>query len=256
MACLSGKGHGKNVRSCQKVARTLLESCQKVARKFPESCLKLPKSCQKVAKKLQESGQKVARPESHETVIRQSWDSHETVRRRSWDSHETVMRKSWDTHETVRWQSWDSHETVYYSTPVAGFADMSVLVCSHPTSQNLDVLGGKSGGSMTMALPFRQKAMVKTADNAFYFKHGFLLLFLHNSHGTKEIPDCGNLVRPDWVGNLRWDNTEPYEPFRWVNTEPSVQFRKANTDLSVQFRKANTDPSMQFRWGHRKFLFC
>ena len=23
---------------------------------------------------------------------------------------------------------------------------------------------------------------------AFYFKHVFLLLFLHNSHGTKEIP--------------------------------------------------------------------
>ena len=37
----------------------------------------------------------------------------------------------------------------------------------------------------------------------FFFKHGFLLLFLHNSHGTKEIPDCGNLVRLDWVGNLR-----------------------------------------------------
>ena len=31
----------------------------------------------------------------------------------------------------------------------------------------------------------------------FYFKHGFLLLFLHNSHGTKEIPDSGNLARPD-----------------------------------------------------------
>ena len=31
----------------------------------------------------------------------------------------------------------------------------------------------------------------------FYFKHDFLLLFLHASHGTKEIPDCGNLVRPD-----------------------------------------------------------
>ena len=82
-------------------------------------------------------------------------------------------------------------------------------------------------------------------ESSFYFKHGFFLLFLHNSHGTKEIPDCGNLVRPDWVGNLRWHNTEPYEPFRWVNTEPSVQFRKANTD-----------PSMQFRWGHREFLFC
>ena len=58
------------------------------------------------------------------------------------------------------------------------------------------------------------------------------------------------------MGNLRWDNTEPYKPFRGVNTEPSVQFRKANTDPSVQFRKANTDPSMQFRWGHTEFLFC
>ena len=35
-----------------------------------------------------------------------------------------------DHHETVMRQSWDSHETVYSSTPVAGFADMSVLVCS------------------------------------------------------------------------------------------------------------------------------
>ena len=95
----------------------------------------------------------------------------------------------------------------------------------------------------------------------------FFLLFLHNRHGTKEIPDWGNLVRPDWVGNLRWDNTEPYEPFRLVNTEPSmqfrkantdpsVQFRKANTDPSVQFRKANTDPSMQIRWEHTEFLSC
>ena len=93
-------------------------------------------------------------------------------------------------------------------------------------------------------------------EKIFYFKHGFLLLFLHNSYGTKEIPDCGNQVKPDWVGNTRWDNTEPYEPFRWVNTEPSVQIRKANTDPSVQFRKANTDPSMKFRWGHTEFLFC
>ena len=50
--------------------------------------------------------------------------------RQSWDSHETVMRQSWDSHETVMRQSWDSLETVYYSTPVTGLADMSVLVCS------------------------------------------------------------------------------------------------------------------------------
>ena len=36
-------------------------------------------------------------------------------------------------------QSGDSHETVYYSTPVEGFTDMSVPVCSHPTFQKLDV---------------------------------------------------------------------------------------------------------------------
>ena len=90
------------------------------------------------------------------------------------------------------------------------------------------------------------------------FQTCFLLLFLHNSHGTKEIPDCQNLVGSDWVGNLRWDITEPYAPFRWVNDQsgPSVQFRKANTDPSLQFRKANTDQSMQFKWGHTEFLFC
>ena len=88
------------------------------------------------------------------------------------------------------------------------------------------------------------------------FQTQFVLLFLRNSHVTKEIPDCGNLVTPYWVGNLRWDNTEPYEPYRWINTEPSVRFRKANTDPSVQFRKVNTDPSMQFRWGHTEILFC
>ena len=96
----------------------------------------------------------------------------------------------------------------------------------------------------------------KIAFTHHYFSNMFfLLLFLHSSHGTKEIPDCGNQVRSDWVGNLRWDNTEPYESFSWVNTEPSVQFRKANTDPSVQFRKANTDPSLQFKWGHTEFIF-
>ena len=104
--------------------------------------------------------------------------------------------------------------------------------------------------------PYQWVMEVSQADRTFYFKHSLLLIFLHNSHGTKEIPDCRNLVRPDWVGNLRWDNREPYEPFRLVNMEPSMQFRMANTDTSVQFRKANTDPSMQFRWGHMEFLFC
>ena len=70
--------------------------------------------------------------------------------RKSWDSHETVMRQSWDSQEAVMRQSWDSHETVYYSTPVAGFADMSVLVCSVRWLVSQWVTFQK-GGHMTMA---------------------------------------------------------------------------------------------------------
>ena len=34
------------------------------------------------------------------------------------------------------------------------------------------------------------------------------MLFFHNSYGTLEFPDCGNLVGADCMGNLRWANTE------------------------------------------------
>ena len=68
----------------------------------------------------------------------------------------------------------------------------------------------------------------------------FFVLFLHNSYGTSEFPDCGNLVGADCMGNLRWANTEPSMPFRKTNADPSMHFRKANTDPSMHFRKANT----------------
>ena len=66
---------------------------------------------------------------------------------------------------------------------------------------------------------------------------------MHNSYGTPEFFDCGNLVGADWMGNLRW-----------ADTEPSMHFRESNTDLSVHFRKANTDPSMHFRKANTEFL--
>ena len=69
------------------------------------------------------------------------------------------------------------------------------------------------------------------------------MIFLHNSYGASEFPDCGNLVGADCMGNLRW-----------ANIELSMQFRKTNTDPSVHFRKANTDPSMLFRKANKKFL--
>ena len=70
-----------------------------------------------------------------------------------------------------------------------------------------------------------------------------LVLFLHNSYGAPEFPNCGNLVGADCMRNLRW-----------ANTEPSMQFRETNTNPSVHFRKANTNPSMYFRKDYTEFL--
>ena len=69
------------------------------------------------------------------------------------------------------------------------------------------------------------------------------MLFLHNSYGTLEFPDCGNLVGADGMGNLRW-----------ANTKPSMHSRKTNKDPSMHLRKANTDPSVNFRKGNIEFL--
>ena len=57
------------------------------------------------------------------------------------------------------------------------------------------------------------------------------MLFLRNSYGTSEFPDCGNLVGADCMRNLRWANTEPSMHFRKANTDPSVHFRKANKEF-------------------------
>ena len=67
------------------------------------------------------------------------------------------------------------------------------------------------------------------------------MLFLHNTYGISEFPDCGNLVRADWMETLRWANTEPFVHFRETNTDPSMHFRKANTDPSMHIGKANTE---------------
>ena len=85
--------------------------------------------------------------------------------------------------------------------------------------------------------------MKKLIESLFYFQENILVLFLHNSYGTPDFPDCGNLVGPDWMENLRWANTEPSMFFRETNTDPSMHFRKANTDSSMHFRKASFTPN-------------
>ena len=64
---------------------------------------------------------------------------------------------------------------------------------------------------------------------------------MHNSNGTLEFPECGNLIGADWMENLRWPNTEQFMHFRETNTEPSMHFKRANTDQTMNFRKANTE---------------
>ena len=73
------------------------------------------------------------------------------------------------------------------------------------------------------------------------FQIGHFSAFLACSYDTLESHDCGNLVGADWMGNLRWANTEPSMHFRETNTDPSVHFRKTNTDPSMHFRKANKE---------------
>ena len=41
--------------------------------------------------------------------------------------------------------------------------------------------------------------------------------FLHNTYGTPEFPDSGNLVGADWMENLRWANTQRSIPSCTLN---------------------------------------
>ena len=104
-------------------------------------------------------------------------------------------------------------------------------------------------------LKLRQTQMNHLFSRSFiFFATCFLLLFLHVSYGTPEIPDCGSLVGADWAGNMRWDHTEPDVPFRWVHTEPYVPFRWVNTEPDVPIRWVHTEPSMHFRKEPPRFV--
>ena len=77
---------------------------------------------------------------------------------------------------------------------------------------------------------------------------------MHNSNGTLEFPECGNLIGADWMENLRWPNTEQFMHFRETNTEPSMHIRETNTEPSMHFKRANTDQTMNFRKANTEFL--
>ena len=64
---------------------------------------------------------------------------------------------------------------------------------------------------------------------------------MHNSYGTAEFPDCGNLVGADWMENLKWANIEPIMHFRDTNMDPTMHFSKANMDPYKHFKKANME---------------
>ena len=56
------------------------------------------------------------------------------------------------------------------------------------------------------------------------------MLFLQNSYGTSEFPDCVNLMRADCMRNLRW-----------ANTVPSMHFRKTTTEFLLPVFTPNTE---------------
>ena len=105
--------------------------------------------------------------ESHEKAKRKSWKSQEKVMKKSWVIHKNVMKKSSECHDILMTKSWESHDK--YSTSTA---DLCRHVCSCLFSRNLSEVRGhrkkqEAPWPLTMALPFRQKAMVKISK--FYF---------------------------------------------------------------------------------------
>ena len=100
----------------QMLVRMLWESCEKDVRKSRESC---------------------------EKVVRMLWGSCEKVVRILWENCEKVVRKFWESCEKVERKSWESCEKVVSKSTtllqLQTLADMFVPVCSHPTSQKLDV---------------------------------------------------------------------------------------------------------------------
>ena len=153
------------MKSCEKVVRKLWKSCEKVVRKLWESCKKdvrkLWKSYENVVKKLWERCEKVIRKlwESCEKVVRKLWESCEKIVKKLWKRCEKVVRKLWESCEKVVRKLWESL-LLYFSCTL-----LSRHVCSCLFSPNLSEFRcpwRQSGGSMTMALPFRQKAMVKS----------------------------------------------------------------------------------------------
>ena len=75
-------------------------------------------------------------------------------------------------------------------------------------------------------------------SRAFYFKHNFLLLFLHNSHGTKEIPDCGNLVRGGTIRN-RMNHKGGSIRNRLFNSGRPIWIRLGNSGRPIRTRPCN-----------------
>ena len=63
------------------------------------------------------------------------------------------------------------------------------------------------------------------------------MLFLHNSYGTLEFPDCGNLMRADGMENLRWANMELFMPFRETNKIDNIK-----VDVFLTFGNEKRDP--------------
>ena len=136
---------------------------------------------------------------SHEKVMRKSLEVHEKVVRKSWYWHEKAMRKSWESHEKVMTKSWESNEKVSNSTSAA---DLCRHVCSCLFSPNLSELRyplETTGGPTTMALPFRQKAMVKIVKKPNCNNFQWFAIFWAHRPSNANVYFKWDLQKQSWV---------------------------------------------------------
>ena len=178
------------IQSLESHEKVIRKACERNERAFE----KVKIIHEKVMRKLWENHEKVIRMlwgicekvvrnscESHDKFLRKSWESHYKVMITSIESHEKVMRKSWESHEKVMKKSWESHNRVL--TNSATLLQLQTLqtwlflsVLTQPL--RIEMSPNETVGTMTMVLPFRQKAMVKTLLKGWFSKETAVLTHL------------------------------------------------------------------------------
>ena len=149
----------------------------------------------------------------YKNVMRKSWDSHEKVMRKSHETYEIVLRKSWDSHEKVLRKSRDIFKKVLWKSCECLQLYFSCRLCIHVFSclfsPNLSDL--RCHKKKREALPFRQNAMVKVAQNSL-LNFPFCLNTIKPNNSNRCDPQKG-LLPPPYILRTRCSGGCPTNSF-------------------------------------------